>query len=65
MSWARALLVGIWEFVAGEDWRTALGVVVVLAVVALLAAAGVGAWWLMPPAAMGLLGLSLRRAARG
>jgi hypothetical protein len=64
VSRVRALLVGIWDFVVGDDWRTALGVVVALSAVALLAAAGIYAWWLMPPAVLLLLALSLRRATR-
>lgn len=62
MSWLGGFFAGAWEFVVGEDWRTALGVVVSLGAVALLAAAGVAAWWLMPPTVLGLLALSLRRA---
>ncbi len=61
----RAFLLGVWEFVVGDDWRTAVGVVVALAVTALLADAAVVAWWVMPPAVIGLLALSVRRAARG
>ena len=60
-----ALLAGVWEFVAGDDWRTALGVVVALAVTALLADAPIAAWWVMPPAVIALLALSIRRAVRG
>jgi hypothetical protein len=60
----RALLVGVWEFVVGDDWRVALGVVVALGAVALLAGVGIYAWWLMPPAVMLLLALSLRRVTR-
>jgi hypothetical protein len=55
-------LAGAWEFVVGDDWRTALGVVLVLAVVAALSTAGIAAWWLTPPAVLLLLALSLRRA---
>jgi len=61
----RAFLAGAWDFIVGDDWRTALGVVVALGVVALLAQAGVEAWWVMPPAVTGLLALSIRPAARG
>jgi hypothetical protein len=56
-----SLLAGVWDFVVGDDWRTAAGVVVALAATALLASAGVAAWWVMPLAVLGLLGLSLRR----
>jgi hypothetical protein len=38
--------------------------VLALGVTALIAAAGAPAWWVMPVAALGLLALSLRRAAR-
>lgn len=62
MSGVSSLLAGVWEFVVGDDWRTAAGVVLALAVTALLASAGVAAWWVMPLAVLGLLALSLRRA---
>lgn len=52
-----------WEFVVGDDWRTPLGVCAALALVALLAAAGVSAWWVMPFAVPCLLWASLRRFA--
>jgi hypothetical protein len=61
---ARALLRGVWDFVVGDDWRTAVGVVAALALTALIADAGVSAWWLMPLAVLALLGWSVRRAAR-
>jgi hypothetical protein len=53
-----------WEFVVGDDWPTAIGVVAALGLTALLAEAGSSAWWVMPVAVFGLLALSLRRAAR-
>ncbi len=62
MSSVTSLLAGVWEFVVGDDWRTAAGVVVALALTAILASAGVPAWWVMPLAVLGLLALSLRRA---
>jgi hypothetical protein len=65
MSGLSSLLAGVWEFVVGDDWRTAAGVVVALAATALLASAGVAAWWVMPLAVLGLLALSLRRAGGG
>jgi hypothetical protein len=52
-----------WEFVVGDDWVVALGVAVALGVTALVAAAGVAAWWIMALAVPLLLALSLRRAA--
>jgi len=60
-----ALLRGIWEFVVGDDWLTALGVVLALALTALCAETAIAAWWIMPVAVVALLWLSLARAARG
>lgn len=65
MSGVTSLLAGVWEFVVGDDWRTAAGVVIALAATAILAGAGVPAWWVMPLAVLGLLALSLRRAGGG
>ena len=56
--------VAVWEFVVGDDPLTALGVVVALGATALIAGAGAPAWWVMPLAALALLALSVRRAAR-
>ncbi len=55
---------GVWEFIVGDDWRVAVGVVVTLGVTAAVAGAGAGGWWIMPPAVTLLLAESLRRAAR-
>jgi hypothetical protein len=63
MSSVSAFLAGMWEFIVGDDWRTAFGVVVALGVTAALAHAGVPAWWVMPVAALVLLALSVRRLA--
>jgi len=54
----------VWEFVVGDDPVTALGVVAALGLTALIAGAGAAAWWVMPLAVLGLLALSVRRAAR-
>lgn len=64
MSWIRSSASAVWEFVVGDDPITALGVVIALGVTAVVADAGGSAWWVMPPAVLGLLALSLRRAAR-
>jgi hypothetical protein len=53
-----------WDFVVGDDWLTAVGVVLAIAITAVLVHAGVDAWWLVPVAVAALLWLSLRRAAR-
>ena len=64
MSAARSALMAAWEFVAGDDWRTAVGVVLALGLTAAIAAAGVSAWWVMPVAVVALLAASLRRELR-
>jgi hypothetical protein len=54
-----------WDFVVGDDWRTAVGVVLAIGATALLVHAGsVNAWWLVPAAVAGVLWLSLLRAIR-
>jgi hypothetical protein len=53
-----------YDFVVGDDWTVAVGVVIALAGTALLAGGGIAAWWLLPLAVVLLLGLSLRRASR-
>ncbi|MGD1050332.1 MAG: hypothetical protein ABR947_04595 [Solirubrobacteraceae bacterium] len=64
MSRLKALALGIWDFVVGDDWRVALGVVVAIAVTALIATSTVAAWWVLPVGVVALLADSLRRAAR-
>lgn len=64
MSKFWAFLGGVWEFVVGDDWRTALGVVIALSITALIASANVSAWWVMPIAVFGLLAISIFRATR-
>jgi hypothetical protein len=65
MTRARTFGLAVWDFIVGDDWRTAIGVALALGLTALIAAAGVSAWWVMPLAVLGLLALSIRRAARG
>jgi hypothetical protein len=64
MSAIVAGLRGVWEFIVGDDWRTAIGVVAALGLTALIAQAGGSAWWVMPVAVLALLALSIRRAVR-
>lgn len=54
-----------WDFIVGDDWRIAAGIVVGLAATAALAATTVPAWWIIPLLAVATLGLSLRSAVRG
>ena len=59
------LLEAIWDFVVGDDWRTAAGVVVAIGATAVLQGVGVTAWWLIPLAVVALLVRSLLVARRG
>jgi hypothetical protein len=64
VSWLIRAANAVWEFVVGDDPMIALGVVVALGATAVIAGTGAAAWWVMPLAAVALLALSLRRAAR-
>jgi hypothetical protein len=56
------LLRFVWEFVVGDDWRIAAGVVLALALTALVSETSLSAWWILPLAVLGLLGSSVWRA---
>ena len=53
-----------YHFIIGDDWTIAAVVAAGLVVVAALHAAGIDAWWLMPPVVVAILGVSVRRARR-
>ena len=63
MRHLEALLRFIWDFVVGDDWRIAVGVVIALGVTAVVAGGTVAAWWILPVAVAGLLGFSVWRAS--
>jgi hypothetical protein len=54
-----------YDFVIGDDWLVAVGVVIGLAGTYGLHRAGVTAWWLLPVVLVVLLPVSLSRAASG
>ena len=64
MRHLEAFLRFLWDFVVGDDWRIAVGVVVALALTAVVAGTSVAAWWILPVAVALLLGMSVWRAAR-
>jgi hypothetical protein len=64
MRYVRAFGRFWWDFVVGDDWRAALGIAIAIGATAVLVAAGVNAWWLMPIAFVVVLALSLRRETR-
>jgi len=53
-----------YDFVVGDDWQVAVGVVTALAITYGVSRTGVSAWWIVPVAVVVLLPLSLWRAAR-
>ena len=53
-----------YDFVVGDDWRVAVGVVLALAVTYAVSRASVAAWWVLPVAVGLLLPFSLWRVAR-
>jgi hypothetical protein len=52
-----------WDFIVGDDWRVAVGIVIGLGFTAVLATTSVPAWWVLPLDVAAVLWLSLRRAA--
>jgi predicted RND superfamily exporter protein len=64
MRYITGFLMFWYDFVVGDDWTVAVGVVVALVVTALLVHSGVPAWWLLPLAVVALLGASVWRVAR-
>ena len=53
-----------YDFIVGDDWTVAAGVVVALALAGALAHRGVAAWWVVPAAILVLLAESIWRVAR-
>ncbi|MCW2602381.1 MAG: hypothetical protein JWN61_516 [Pseudonocardiales bacterium] len=54
-----------YDFIVGDDWRVAVGVVLSLAATwALSASTSLAVWWLVPVAVIVLLPLSLYRLTR-
>jgi hypothetical protein len=63
MTQVRDAAIGIWEFIAGDDWVTAAGAVLALVLTSLVG--DENAAWLVLPVAVGfLLAVSIWRAAR-
>ena len=53
-----------YDFIVGDDWIVAAVVALAVAVTYVVAHADVVAWWLLPLAVFGVLGVSVARAAR-
>jgi hypothetical protein len=53
-----------WDFIVGDDWVIAAGVIVALAATGALATTSAPAWCVLPIAVTALLAASLHRATR-
>jgi hypothetical protein len=60
----RAFAAFWYDFVIGDDWLVAAGVVISLAITYSLSRTAVPSWWLVPLALVVLLPVSLWRATR-
>ncbi len=64
MSRVEAFVRFVWDFVVGDDWQIAVGVVLALALTAVVASTSVSAWWILPVVVAALLTFSVWRAAQ-
>jgi hypothetical protein len=53
-----------YDFIVGDDWWIAAGVVVGIGLTALIAHSGLNAWWLLLVSVIAVLVVSVRRGAR-
>ena len=53
-----------YDFIVGDDWRIAAGVVTAIGLTALIAHRDIDAWWLMVVSVIAVLIGSVRRGAR-
>jgi hypothetical protein len=64
MSRFRALSAFLYDFVVGDDPLIAVVVVVMLGLTAVIAGAGIPAWWVLPSGVVAVLSFSLYRGTR-
>ncbi len=53
-----------YDFIIGDDWTVAAGIVIALIITGVVATTATAAWWFVPAAIAVLLPLSLWRATR-
>jgi hypothetical protein len=51
----------LYNYIFGDDWTVAVVMLLALAATAALVANGINAWWLVPPLAVIMTGVSLMR----
>jgi hypothetical protein len=61
LRWPAAAGRFFYGFIVGDDWSVAVVMLLALAVTAVLVANGIDAWWLVPPLAVVMTGVALRR----
>ena len=64
MRYLKSFLLFWYDFIVGDDWIIAAGVVLALVVSALLARRELNAWWVMPLAVVVMLAVSIWRETR-
>ena len=64
MKNARAFGAFWYDFIVGDDWLVAVGIVAALAATYGLSRTSIPAWWVVPVAVGVLLPISLKRAMR-
>lgn len=61
----RAIAAFWYDFVIGDDWRVAVGVVAALALTYGLSRSSVPSWWVLPVVVIAAMLFSLRRSLSG
>ena len=64
MKHLRSIVAFLIDFLVGDDPLIAVTVAAALGITAVIAAAGVASWWILPTAVAAALGVSLARATR-
>lgn len=64
MRYVRNFGIFWYDFIVGDDWTIAVGVVAIMVISFLLEQVGVPAWWFFFLAICGLLFYTVKRAAR-
>jgi hypothetical protein len=64
MRYIRSFGLFWWDYIVGDDWRVAAGLILAFCLTWLLAHNGIAAWWLLPLAVAVLLVGSVRRESR-
>ncbi|MEA2697760.1 MAG: hypothetical protein QOI66_2031 [Myxococcales bacterium] len=61
MNYIKVFCLFWYDFIVGDDWVIAAGVIIALFGISRLIRVGINAWWLMPGAVVILLAISLWR----